>query len=303
MKNKYIFVFTMLVVIFVVSMVMTACYVSFSKEKINKDKKTIVTSFYPMYIATINIVGETDSVTVENLSEPQTGCLHDFQLTPADMKLLSSADAFIVNGGGIESFMKDVAKSYPKLSVIEACRDLSLLSDEEEENAHAWMSISYYRKQVANIAAGLCEIDPNNAAIYEENAKNYDAKLAELEAQQKAVLEKAKEQNIVIFHEAYAYVAADYKMNVVGVMDLDEERQISAGEVAKVLSTIENNNVKIVLAEELYGKDMGDTVSKESEVLVVYINPLNRGKYDKDSYLTGMKDNIKIISEALDKQK
>ena len=65
------------------------------------DMLTVVTSFYPMYIATLNIVDGVEGVRLENLSEPQTGCLHDFQLTPEDMKLLSTADVFVINGGGI----------------------------------------------------------------------------------------------------------------------------------------------------------------------------------------------------------
>mgnify|MGYP002093306198 CR=1 FL=1 len=85
------------------------------------DILTVVTSFYPMYIAALNIVDGVEGVRLENLSEPQTGCLHDFQLTPEDMKLLSTADVFVINGGGIESFMSDVAKAYPKLDVVEAC--------------------------------------------------------------------------------------------------------------------------------------------------------------------------------------
>ena len=43
------------------------------------DTLTVVTSFYPMYIATLNIVDGVKGVRLENLSEPQTGCLHDFQ--------------------------------------------------------------------------------------------------------------------------------------------------------------------------------------------------------------------------------
>lgn len=74
------------------------------------DILTVVTSFYPMYIAALNIVDGVEGVRLENLSEPQTGCLHDFQLTPEDMKLLSTADVFVINGGGIESFMSDVAR-------------------------------------------------------------------------------------------------------------------------------------------------------------------------------------------------
>lgn len=100
------------------------------------DMLTVVTSFYPMYIATLNIVDGVEGVRLENLSEPQTGCLHDFQLTPEDMKLLSTADVFVINGGGIESFMSDVAKAYPKLDVVEACEDVALLSEDDADSDH-----------------------------------------------------------------------------------------------------------------------------------------------------------------------
>ena len=303
------------------------------------DMLTVVTSFYPMYIATLNIVDGVKGVRLENLSEPQTGCLHDFQLTPEDMKLLSTADVFVINGGGIESFMSDVAKAYPKLDVVEACEDVALLSDDEsdsdhdhdhdadaepysdhdhdheadtesdsahdhdhgDENAHAWMSVPRYRTMVKTIASHLAQKDEAHAEEYYANAEKYDAKLAKLEKEQDSLKSLTDGQNIVIFHEAYAYVADDFSMNACYLLDLDEERSVSAGEIKQVISAIKDDGVSVILAEELYGKSMGDTVSCETDVHVVYIDPLNRGEYDKDSYLDGMEQNIELIKDAFTK--
>ena len=331
------------------------------------DMLTVVTSFYPMYIATLNIVDGVNGVRLENLSEPQTGCLHDFQLTPEDMKLLSTADVFVINGGGIESFMSDVAKTYPKLDVVEACEDVALLSEDDadsdhdhdheadaesdsdhdhdhdadaesdsdhdhdhdadaesdsdhdhdheedaesdsahdhdhgDENAHAWMSVPRYRTMVQTIASRLAEKDAKHADEYYANAKAYDAKLAVLEEKINSIKSLTNGQNIIIFHEAYAYVADDFSMNACYLLDLDEERSVSAGEIKQVIGAIKDDSVSVILAEELYGKSMGDTVSRETDVHVVYIDPLNRGEYDKDSYLDGMEHNIELIKEAFTK--
>jgi len=299
------------------------------------DMLTVVTSFYPMYIAALNIVDGVEGVRLENLSEPQTGCLHDFQLTPEDMKLLSTADVFVINGGGIESFMSDVAKAYPKLDVVEACEDVALLSDAEsdsdhdhdhdadaesdsdheadaesdsahdhdhgDENAHAWMSVPRYRTMVQTIASRLAEKDAKHADEYHANAKAYDAKLAVLEEKINSIKSLTNGQNIIIFHEAYAYVADDFSMNACYLLDLDEERSVSAGEIKQVISAIKDDGVSVILAEELYGKSMGDTVSRETDVHVIYIDPLNRGEYNKDSYLYGMEHNIELIKEAFTK--
>ena len=304
------------------------------------DMLTVVTSFYPMYIATLNIVDGVNGVRLENLSEPQTGCLHDFQLTPEDMKLLSTADVFVINGGGIESFMSDVAKAYPKLDVVEACEDVALLSEDDadsdhdhdhdadtesdsdhdhdheadaesdsahdhdhgDENAHAWMSVPRYRTMVQTIASRLAEKDAKHADEYYANAKAYDAKLAVLEEKINSLKSLTNGQNIIIFHEAYAYVADDFSMNACYLLDLDEERSVSAGEIKQVIGAIKDDGVSVILAEELYGKSMGDTVSRETDVHVIYIDPLNRGgEYDKDSYLYGMEHNIELIKEAFTK--
>lgn len=296
-KNKYLFVAGMLFVILAVSMGLTTLYAGFSGQKPQEKEITVVTSFYPVYIAAMNVIGDAENVRLENLSEPQTGCLHDFQLTPEDMKLLSTADVFIVNGGGIETFMKDVASAYPELVIVEACEFVELLSDGDETNAHAWLGVSGYRDMVQGIAEGLASADSMHEPLYRKNAAKYDDKLEKLQEKQQDVIRKLSGKNVVLFHEAFDYIAHDYGMNVSCVLDLDEERPVSAGEVSGVLSAVRDENANLILAEELYGKGVAEAVQKEADVTVVYLNPLNRGEYEKDSYLKGMEQNIKLLQE------
>ena len=322
MKNKYVFVLVMLLSILIVSFGFTNIFVSHHQPAEDEDF-VVVTSFYPMYIATMNVVGDTEGVTLKNLSEPQTGCLHDFQLTPADMKLLSAADVFVINGGGIESFMEEIAEQYPDLVIIEACEGIELLCEAEAHghehelevehshdedadsheghnhdiNAHAWMSVELYRKQVENIASGLIKIAPQLSESFLANAGEYDRKLEELQVEQENLLTLTQGEEVIMFHCAYDYVAEDLGLEVAFCMDLDEERQVSAGEVAEVLEVIEHHGVKYIFAEALYGTDMCEMVQKEADVEVIYLDPLNRGEYEADSYIEGMRNNLKLIGE------
>lgn len=298
MKNKYVFVTVMLAVLLFLGVGLTEIYVNHTEEK-EDGQYTVVTSFYPMYIAALNVVGENDHIRLENLSEPQTGCLHDYQLTPADMQLLSTADAFIINGGGIESFLGEVAEQYPDLTIINASEQVDLI----EDNAHAWMNIEDYMTQVKTIEAELSAADPADTEQFSENADAYLAKLSSLKEQADAVKPLTEGKNIVIFHEAYEYVAEEFGMQVSYVMDLDEERQVSAGEVADVVRTVTDGGVRVILAEELYGKDMGDTVESETDAKVCYLDTLVRGDYDADSYLNAMQQNITLLKEAFSDEK
>ena len=350
MKHKYRFTALMLITVAACAYLLTGIYRRWQTTEEDTEKVIVVTSFYPMYIATENVAGDCSAIEVKNLSEPQTGCLHDFQLTPEDMKLLSTADMFVINGGGMESFLDDVAKQYPKLNIVETIADEADEADtdgretihghedtpdhaEETEhthsheedadehgneegshehggekgshdhghthdNAHEWMSVSHYRSQVEKIKDALCEAFPEYQEVFQENAKAYDDKLAALQAQQEEIARAASGIKIITFHEAYEYVAEDYGLDICYTMDLDEERQISAGEVADVLKEINENDVKIILAEELYGSKLAETIQKEADVNVYYLDTLVRGDYDKESYIKGMQENINILKAA-----
>ena len=114
-----------------------------ANQVINEEKKeelVIVTSFYPMYVATLNIVDGIEGITVINLTENQTGCVHDYQLTTKDMREIVDADIAIMNGGEMETFMEKVIADYPKLNVIIASEGIEFLEGVEHahsEHAHA----------------------------------------------------------------------------------------------------------------------------------------------------------------------
>ncbi len=313
MKNKYVFVLVLLAVILAAGAGLTALAVHYqNRDGTESDdaELTVVTSFYPMYIAAENVVGDCESVRLENLSEPQTGCLHDYQLTTEDMELLSTADVFVINGGGIENFLSRVAEQYPDLTIVDACEGIELIDD----NAHVWMSVEDYMQQVQNICDGLIAALPDaagaapageaadaaddTAAQLRQNTADYLAQLEELAAECGDLAAELSGQPVVLFHEAYAYLAEELGLSVVGEMDLDEERQVSAGEVAEILSVIEADHVPVIFAEELYAKDMGDRMEEETDVTVLYLDPLTRGDYEPDSYINGMRENLALIREA-----
>ena len=50
------------------------------------DGKTIVTSFYPMYVFTQNVAANVPGVSVVNMADQNVGCLHDYALRTGDMR-------------------------------------------------------------------------------------------------------------------------------------------------------------------------------------------------------------------------
>ena len=99
---------------------LSGCGVQNRNADDSEETVKIVTSFYPLYIMMMNLADGISGVEIDNMAEPQTGCLHDYQLRPRDLVCLEGADVFLANGGGMEDFLRDVLEAYPHLNIIYA---------------------------------------------------------------------------------------------------------------------------------------------------------------------------------------
>lgn len=266
------------------------------------DEKLIVTSFYPIYVFTVNIAKDVPNVKVVNLTEPQTGCLHDYQLLPSDLKTLSKADIFVYNGAGLESFLDKVIEQLPGLKLVEASRDVPLLKDENgEENPHVWVSISGAIQEVRNIADQLSSLDPENRELYMTNSSEYIKKLEALKEKMTNALKDIKTRDIVTFHEAFPYFAQEFDLNIVAVVERETGTEPSAGELREIIEDIKTRGTRVIFAEPQYSPKAAESIAAQTNAKVYFLDPVATGPKDApaDSYEKAMEDNLKVLVEAL----
>lgn len=166
-----------------------------------KDKLRVMTTFYPIYMIGLNIADGIEDIEIKNLTDLNTGCLHDYQLTTEDMKNISESEILIINGGGMEGFLSDVTENYPGLNIIDTSIGITMLHNGEsaeehaehqsetlseegadgeehnhgEWNAHVWLDPELYIKQIENVRDGILTYIKTNrpeAANLEQAVKN-----------------------------------------------------------------------------------------------------------------------------------
>ena len=167
--------------IFILSIFFMVCsFVSIAASE-TKDIK-IVASFYPMYIMAKNVAKDVPGVSVQNLTPPLTGCLHDYTVTTNDMKKLADAQVFVANGAGMESFLDKIIVQHPNIKIIQLAEGIPLIKGEgnEGDNPHLWVSISNAIIQVKNLGKAMEEFDPGHKELYAKNTADYVAKLEAL---------------------------------------------------------------------------------------------------------------------------
>ena len=272
-------------------------------EKKTAEPFRIVTSFYPMYVATINITDGVDGVEVSNMTKPQTGCLHDYQLMTEDMKTLEKADAFVINGAGMEDFMDKVTEQQKKLKVIDASRGIELIHDDEEgDNPHVWLSVTDAITQVRNIADQLKEADPAHAAAYEKNAVAYIEKLTSLKSEMHAALDNVPHKDIVTFHEAFPYFAKEFNLNIIGVVEREPGTEPTPTELQETIEQVNALPTKVLFTEPQYSPAAAETIARETGAKIYTLDPVVTGEATpaaKNAYIDTMKNNKKTLQEAL----
>lgn len=258
-------------------------------------EKLIVTSFYPIYLSTLNILDGAKEIKLINLTKETTGCLHDYQLTPQDMVILSKANYFVVNGAGMESFLEKVIKTRKDLILIEASRGIKL----DDGNPHVWLSPSLAIEQVKNIKDQLIVSFPEQKELLEKNASRYISKIEKLRATMKEELRTLRSRSFVTFHEAFPYFAQEFDLKITGVIEREPGTEPTSKELVQIVKKLKTNNDKVIFAEPQYSAKAAYTIAKESGAKVYHLDPLVTGPWEKDAYLKGMKKNLEVIKEAL----
>lgn len=279
--------------------------VEITERQALRDRKilNIVTSFYPVYIAAINVTRDIPGVEVINMTKHETGCLHDYALRPEDLKIIGEADVFIINGAGMETFIDDVIEQQKNIKVIEASEGIPLLKDEHgEENPHVWVSVTNMICYVDNIAKQLSGVDPENADLYGENARMYNARLEKLREEMHKTLGNLKNRDIVIFHETLAYFAKEFDLNVVAVVESGHGFEPTPRELAGIIETVRKNGVKALFTEPQYSSKAMDTLARETGANVYTLDPVVSGEASPDAYdeyIEAMKRNMSTLLKAL----
>lgn len=259
----------------------------------------VVTSFYPVYVATLNVTADVPGVEVHNLTSPHIGCLHDYQLTAGDVRQLADADLLLANGAGMETFLGKVKGQSPSLRVVEVSEGIPLM----DGNPHVWVSFEGASRQVDNIAEALAQSAPEKADAFRANAATYKAALAALDAKMKSSLAPYAGTPIVTFHEAFPYFARDYELDLVGVIAREPGTEPSARELADTIGLVGERKVKALFAEPQFPDKSAQVISRETGVKVHALDPVVTGPSEpaeaRGAFLRAMEKNLGVLQEAL----
>ncbi len=281
-------------------------------------KLRVLTSFLPVYCFTASIAG--DLAEVENLLPANVGP-HDYQFAPRDLRKLSAAQLFVVNGHGMEDWLAKAlkaAKGSKTATVIEAFADLPkdrLITElphihlpgehahhhDGGPNPHLWLDPTLAAHAVTNILSALQKADPKNAAAYAANAARYVERLHALDRDLAAALAPAKGRRIVTYHHAFPYFTRRYGLELIGAIEEVPDVEPSPKYLTALQKVIREKDVKIIFTEPQFSPKIAQRIAKDTGVPLAELDTLETGPLKPTAYEEGLRRNLSTVQKHLGK--
>lgn len=282
-------------------------------------KKRVLASFAPLYCFAKNVAGEDADVRCLLTS---TGP-HHFELSHHDYLLINEADLVLLNGLDLDEFVvKQVKKKDRVFRVGDTLPHEYLLHPEHgedhadhghkhgEHDPHVWLAPDKAKQMVEQIAAKLAAIDPTHKKGYEERAQTYIKELQKLHEHGVAALGK-KNCRLVTTHDALAYFAEAFKLEIVGSIHPKAGVEGDARKLAELVKLCKEKRVGVIAVEPQYSQGPAKALQRQLQnlgvsVQLVEVDPMETAPPGKDGadpdpgfYVKRMQQNIDLLAKAL----
>lgn len=270
----------------------------------------VIASIYPLAYIASNIAG--DAAVVTTLT-PAGAEPHDFEPSPRDLVELERADLFLYNGGGLEPWITAWKRSKPTgspvmIDMIAALNDLwePLIVSRETFDPHVWLDPRLMEKEALFVRETLVRIDPLHKETYNRNTENLVLSLERLNKHFEADLRSCVRRDFITAHEAFAYLARAYHLNMIAIAGISPEEEPSPQNLAEIADLIQTKNIHFIFFETIASPRLAQTIAREVGGETLVLNPLESLSPSEvqlgEDYISVMTMNLFNLTKALECQ-
>ena len=230
---------------------------------------------------------------------------HVFTPTPADAQHLARAELLVVNGlryeGWIERLVKAAGYRGPVVIATQGVRARPTLGGADP---HAWQDLANALVYVENIRRALAAARPNEAAVVQQRADDYSARLRQLDRDTRArfAAVPADRRRVITGHDAFGYFADAYGVRFIAPRGWSTDSEPSAENVARIVRQAREQQASALLVEHLSDPRLIERIAREAGVRVggrLHADALTPSGGEADTYLRLFAHNVATLAAAM----
>ena len=301
------------------------CLSSCSTKNNNDGSLDIITTIFPEFDWTKQILGDNPSNINLTLLTDNGIDIHSYQPSAEDIVNISNCDVFIYVGGESDKWIDDVLsdaqnKDMVVVNLMEILGDSAKeeeivegmeIKEEIDDSAldeHVWLSLKNASVFCDAITKAIISIDDANAELYKSNNSEYKSKLNELDKRYETELAEC-DKDTVVFCDRFPcrYMFDDYNLNYYApFLGCSTETQANFDTIIFLANKLDALELGAVMQIETSDSSVADTIIQNSSDTSRMILPLNSLQSttsadisDGLSYLLAMETNLESLKMAL----
>ena len=283
---------------------------------VKNDKIHVMTTLFPQYDFTKEIVGDLADVS---LLLPPGVESHSYEPTPQDVVKIRKSDVFIYTSEYMEPWAIKMVEELGSedLKVINLSENIDYIEidgmddhdhdhgHEESKDPHTWLDPVYAQQMIKNITEGLVKVDSKNKDAYIKNSEAYIEKLQELHEGFVDVFKHSKTNKIIYGgHFAFGYFTDRYNLEHISpYIGFSPNAEPTPNRIVELINTLNEADIKVIYYEELVDPKVATVISKETGAKMLLLHGAhNISKEELENnitYLDIMYKNMEKLKEGL----
>jgi zinc/manganese transport system substrate-binding protein len=165
-------------------------------------------------------------------------------------------------------------------------------------NPHYWLDPDNGRRIAKGIADKLGQMDPGNAATFQQRYQDFDRRLTEAQKRWQQQMAPFKGRKVVSYHKSWPNFARYFGLNVVGYVEPRPGIPPSPGHTIELIQQMRREGVKVIMVEPYFDLKTPNSVARESGGQVVVLLPSVGGEPAVSDYFKLFDYDIQLLTRT-----
>jgi len=165
-------------------------------------------------------------------------------------------------------------------------------------NPHYWLDPDNGRRIARGIANKLADLDPTDAAYFQQRFEDFNKRLSATELKWDAEMKPYRGQKVVTYHRSFPNFAKHFGLDVIGYVEPRPGIPPTPSHTIELIQLIKRENCKVVLVEPYFDLKTPQSIGRETGAQVIVYLPSVGGEKQITNYFELFDYDIGLLIKA-----
>jgi len=170
-------------------------------------------------------------------------------------------------------------------------------------NPHYWLDPDNGRRIAKGISNRLAEMDPSDAAYFQQRFQDFDKRLSAAEQNWDAQMKAYRGRKVVTYHKSWPNFAKHFGLDVVGYIEPRPGIPPTPGHTIDLIQQMKRDNVKVIMVEPYFDLKTPNNIASATGGRVLVMLPSVGGEKEVTDYFKLFDYDIALLKKAFDETK